>query len=105
MHNVTSKESDLFVYFAAGDIEGKETAIMTSVSAAHKRAQENIAKMLKVADYGTLVHATQHESKSILAQAKGLKKHKAKRVPVVFSSGNPYIMLNRFMNNRGKAIR
>lgn len=70
-----------------------------------KRAQENIARMLGVADYSVLVCASQDESKRIVLKAKSLKKHKSSRIPTVLSSGNPYVMLHRFMDNKGKTIQ
>lgn len=107
LHNGRLETVAAFMFFAgSGERHGhREEDHMKTDCTTRKKAQENIARMLGVADYSTLVCATQDESKSIVLKAKSLKKHKASRIPAVLSSGNPYIMLHRLMDNRGKAIQ
>lgn len=78
---------------------------MKTTCETREKARKNIARMLGVGDYSTLICATQHESDRIVAEAKSLRKRKAHPAPVALSSGNPYVMLNRFMNRKGKAIK
>lgn len=70
----------------------------------HACAQNNLAKLLRVESYSVLVNASDEESKSIVRRAQKTRK-KARRIPVIYSSGNPYVMLGRKINSKGKYVK
>lgn len=71
---------------------------------ARARHRKNLASIFGVEDYSVLEQASGKEKREIIARARRTNRIKRVVVPNFTHSGNPYIMLNRKMNNKGKPV-
>ncbi len=64
----------------------------------------NIAKEVGATSYEEVVNADENKIKQYINAAKKNSKIKVHVKAKVFSSGNPYVMLQRKINNKGKRV-
>lgn len=64
----------------------------------------NVTKAVGAASYEEVVNADENKMKQYVAAAKKRAKIKIRTKPTVFSAGNPYVMLQRKINNKGKRV-
>lgn len=70
------------------------------------KARDNIAKAMFVESYSVLTHASEDERKKIIKSASKHTRKWSHRLPHVSLpwAGNPYVMLGRKINSKGKII-
>ena len=73
--------------------------------AVRARYCKGLASLFCVEDYSVLENASEKEKREIIAHARKVRKIKPVSAPNLTHSGNPYIMLGRKINNKGKPIK
>lgn len=67
--------------------------------------RNGLASLFCVADYSILENASDKEKQKIIAHARKVRKIKSVSAPNLTHSGNPYIMLGRKINTKGKRVK
>lgn len=67
--------------------------------------RKGLASLFCVADYSILENASDKERQEIIAHARKVRKIKPVSAPNLTHSGNPYIMLGRKIDTKGKTIK
>lgn len=67
--------------------------------------RKNLAWFFCMDDYSVLEKASDEEKRRIVAHARKVRKIKSIPAPGPAHGGNPYIMLQRKINNKGKIIK
>lgn len=70
-----------------------------------RKYRENLAWLFCVTDYGVLEKASDKEKKEIIAHARKVRKFMSRPACNPAHGGNPYIMLGRKINNKGKVVK
>lgn len=73
--------------------------------AARTKYRANLAWLFCVDDYSVLESANDKERKEIIARARKMRKIKSGPASSPAHGGNPYVMLGRKINNKGKIVK
>ena len=79
--------------------------MMQNSKEVRSKYHENLARLFGVEDYSVLEKASTKEKKAIIAHARKVHKFKSYLAPDSRYGGNPYVMLGRKINNKGKIIK
>ncbi len=69
------------------------------------QTKENITKAMGASSYDEVVFASEDKIESLIKAARKKAKIKMKSRVSIYSYGNPYVMLSRKINNKGKRVR
>lgn len=76
------------------------------MKAINNKTRSNIARIMGVDSYETLLNADEEKTAEIIAAARKKRRYKTKvRAQRFPASGNPYVMLGKIMDREGKLVK